>query len=37
MGEEYEYVTKLDIKYAHLERIDIPKMVETSAIQPTGD
>jgi mannose-6-phosphate isomerase-like protein (cupin superfamily) len=28
MSEEYKYVTKLDIKYAHLEKVDIPQMVE---------
>lgn len=28
MPEEYNYVTKLDIKYKHLEKIDIPLMVK---------
>jgi mannose-6-phosphate isomerase-like protein (cupin superfamily) len=27
MSDQYNYVTKLDIKFAHLEKIDIPKMV----------
>ena len=27
MEKEFPYVTKLDIKYKHLEKIDIPKMV----------
>ncbi len=27
MDEQYPYVTRLDIKYAHLERIDVPAMV----------
>jgi mannose-6-phosphate isomerase-like protein (cupin superfamily) len=28
MSNQYPYTTKLDIKYRHLELIDIPKMVE---------
>ncbi|MCE3260540.1 MAG: hypothetical protein K0S12_2181, partial [Bacteroidetes bacterium] len=28
MSKEYNYVTKLDIKFKHLEKIDVPKMVE---------
>jgi len=28
MDKKYNYVTKLDVKFKHLERIDIPKMVE---------
>ncbi|HEX7320333.1 MAG TPA: cupin domain-containing protein [bacterium] len=27
MGKQFDYVTKLDIKYKHFELIDIPKMV----------
>jgi len=27
MEKQYSYVTKLDIKYDHLEKIDIPQMV----------
>jgi mannose-6-phosphate isomerase-like protein (cupin superfamily) len=27
MAEEYNYVTKLDIAFDHLERIDVPEMV----------
>ena len=27
MGKQYNYVTKLDIKFEHLQTIDIPKMV----------
>ena len=28
MEKQFNYVTKLDIKYDHLEKIDIPKMIE---------
>lgn len=28
MEQQYNYVTKLDVKFDHLELIDIPKMVE---------
>lgn len=28
MEKEFNYVTKLDIKFDHLEKIDIPKMVK---------
>ena len=28
MEKEFNYVTKLDIKYDHLERMDIPQMVK---------
>ncbi|NVO11637.1 MAG: cupin domain-containing protein [Bacteroidales bacterium] len=28
MEKQFSYVTKLDIKFDHLQRIDIPKMVE---------
>jgi mannose-6-phosphate isomerase-like protein (cupin superfamily) len=28
MEKQYSYVTKLDVKFDHLELIDIPKMVE---------
>lgn len=28
MEKQFDYVTKLDIKYDHLERIDIPQMVK---------
>jgi hypothetical protein len=28
MEKQFDYVTKLDIKYKHLERIDIPEMVK---------
>jgi mannose-6-phosphate isomerase-like protein (cupin superfamily) len=28
MEKEYNYVTKLDVKFKHLEKIDVPKMVE---------
>src|SRR5438105_4963564 len=28
MDKEYNYVTKLDIKYDHLEKIDVPGMVK---------
>lgn len=28
MEKEFNYVTKLDIKFGHLERIDIPQMVK---------
>ena len=28
MEKQYSYVTKLDIKYKHLEKIDIPNMVK---------
>ena len=28
MENQFEYVTKLDVKYAHLERMDVSKMVE---------
>ncbi len=28
MEKQYNYVTKLDIKFEHLQKIDIPKMVE---------
>lgn len=27
MEKKYDYVTKLDIKYKHLERIDVPQMI----------
>ena len=27
MEKEFEYVTKLDVKFGHLERIDVPQMV----------
>jgi mannose-6-phosphate isomerase-like protein (cupin superfamily) len=27
MAEEYNYVTVMDVKYKHLERIDVPQMV----------
>lgn len=27
MEKQYNYVTKLDVKYKHLERIDVPQMV----------
>jgi mannose-6-phosphate isomerase-like protein (cupin superfamily) len=27
MEKQYNYVTKLDVKYDHLEKIDIPRMV----------
>jgi mannose-6-phosphate isomerase-like protein (cupin superfamily) len=28
MEKQFDYVTKLDIKYDHLERIDIPQMIK---------
>jgi mannose-6-phosphate isomerase-like protein (cupin superfamily) len=28
MAKEYDYVTKLDVKFDHLELIDVPKMVK---------
>ncbi|MGZ3900111.1 MAG: cupin domain-containing protein [Bacteroidia bacterium] len=28
MEKEFNYVTKLDVKFKHLEKIDIPQMVE---------
>ncbi|MFI5171865.1 MAG: cupin domain-containing protein [Chitinophagales bacterium] len=28
MKNQFNYVTKLDIKFGHLEKIDVPKMVE---------
>jgi mannose-6-phosphate isomerase-like protein (cupin superfamily) len=28
MGKEFTYVTKLDVKFDHLEKIDVPKMVK---------
>jgi len=28
MGEKYDYVTKLDIKFRHFETIDIPEIVK---------
>src|SRR3954467_15191540 len=28
MEKEYSYVTKLDIKYDHLEKIDVPAMIK---------
>ncbi len=28
MAKQFDYVTKLDVKFAHLERMDIPQMVE---------
>src|ERR1700722_18970107 len=28
MEKQFNYVTKLDIKYEHLERIDVPQMVK---------
>ena len=28
MEKQFDYVTKLDIKYEHLQRIDIPQMVK---------
>jgi len=28
MEKEFNYVTKLDVKFNHLEKIDIPKMVK---------
>src|SRR6201990_2973282 len=28
MDKQFSYVTKLDVKYPHLQRIDIPQMVE---------
>lgn len=28
MSKEYNYVTKLDVKFGHLEKIDIPQMVQ---------
>ena len=28
MKKQFDYVTKLDVKFEHLERIDIPQMVE---------
>ena len=27
MAEKYPYVTKLDVKFSHLEKIDVPEMV----------
>ncbi len=27
MENQYNYVTKLDVKYAHLEKMDIPQMI----------
>lgn len=29
MKKIYNYITKLDIKYEHLEKIDVPQIVET--------
>ena len=31
MGKEYDYVTLLDIKFGHLQKIDIPQMVAACA------
>jgi mannose-6-phosphate isomerase-like protein (cupin superfamily) len=28
MKDQYNYVTRLDVKYDHLELIDVPKMIE---------
>jgi mannose-6-phosphate isomerase-like protein (cupin superfamily) len=28
MENQYSYVTKLDVKFEHLEKIDVPKMVQ---------
>lgn len=28
MEDQYNYVTKLDVKFSHLERMDIPQMVK---------
>jgi mannose-6-phosphate isomerase-like protein (cupin superfamily) len=28
MADQYNYVTKLDVKFKHLERMDIPQMVK---------
>ncbi|MBA3665585.1 MAG: cupin domain-containing protein [Bacteroidetes bacterium] len=28
MEKEFNYVTKLDVKFKHLEKMDIPKMIE---------
>src|SRR6478672_9109025 len=28
MDQQYNYVTKLDVKFEHLERMDIPEMVK---------
>jgi hypothetical protein len=28
MEKQFDYVTKLDIRYDHLEKIDIPRMVQ---------
>ena len=33
MDREYPYVTKLDIKFRHLERIDIPALVDACTDQ----
>jgi mannose-6-phosphate isomerase-like protein (cupin superfamily) len=30
MGKQFDYVTKLDIKFDHLEKMDIPQMVKES-------
>ena len=42
MEKQFEYVTRLDIKFDHLQRMDINQLVKdckdkTSAIQPTGE
>lgn len=29
MGKEFNYVTKLNIKYEHLELVDVPQMVKS--------
>ena len=28
MQEQFNYVTRMDVKFAHLEKIDVPKMVQ---------
>ena len=28
MAKQYRYVTKLDVKFEHLQKIDIPRMIE---------
>jgi len=28
MAQQFNYVTKLDIKFAHLQKIDVPRMIE---------
>jgi hypothetical protein len=34
MEKQFDYVIKLDIKFEHLQRIDIPKMIKEGLFLP---